>query len=82
MFNRPPGFPKAGVVDPESSRPGTATSADWFSGPDDLGWPPQISLDSEEVERDAGDEPTSVEEDSLVNAVSYTHLTLPTNREV
>jgi len=27
------------VVDPESSRPGTATSADWFSGPDDLGWP-------------------------------------------
>jgi len=31
MFNRPPGFPKAGVVDPESSRPGTATSADWFS---------------------------------------------------
>jgi len=29
--------------------------------------PPQISLDSEEVELDAGDEPTSVEEDSLVD---------------
>ena len=69
MFNRPPGFPKAGVVDPESSRPGTATSADWFSGPDNLSWPPQISLDSEEVELDASDEPTSVEEDSLVNVI-------------
>jgi len=66
MFNRPPGFPKVGVVDPESSWPGTATSADWFSGPDDLSWPPQ-SLDSEEVELDAGDEPNSVEEDSLVD---------------
>jgi len=67
MFSRPPGFPKAGVVDPESSRPGIATSADWFSGPDDLGWTPQISLDFEEVELDAGNEPTSVEEDSLVD---------------
>jgi len=67
MFNWPPGFPKAGVVDPESSWPGTATSANWFSGPDDLGWPPQINLDSEEVELDAGDEPTSVEDDSLVD---------------
>jgi len=67
MFNRPPGFPKAGVVDPGSSWPITATSADWFSGPDDLSWPPQISLDSEEVELGAGDEPTSVEEDLLVD---------------
>jgi len=67
IFSWPPGFPKAGVVDTESSRPGTATSADWFSGPDDLAWPPQISLDSEEVELDAGDEPTSVKEDSLVD---------------
>jgi len=49
LFSWPPGFPKAGVVNPESSRSGTATSADWFSGLDDLGWPPQISLDSEEV---------------------------------
>jgi len=55
------------VVNPESSWPGTATSVDWFSGPDDLSWPPRISLDSEEVELDAGDEPTSVEEDSLVD---------------
>ena len=39
VFSRPAGFPKASVVDPESSRPGTATSANWFSGPDDLGWP-------------------------------------------
>ena len=37
VFSQSPGFPKAGVVDPESSRPGTATSADWFYGPDDLG---------------------------------------------
>jgi len=55
------------VVDPESSRPGTATSSDWFSGPDDRSWPPQISLDSKEVELDDGDKPTSVEEDSLVD---------------
>ena len=67
VISRPPGFPNAGVIDPESSQPGTTTSADGFSGPDDLGWPPQISLDSEEVELDAGDEPTSVEEDSLVD---------------
>jgi len=39
VFSWPLGFPKASVVDPESSRPGTATSANWFSGPDDLGWP-------------------------------------------
>jgi len=67
VFSQPPGFPKVGVIDPESNWPGTTTSADWFSGPDDLGWPPQISLDSEEVELDAGDEPTSVEKDSLVD---------------
>jgi len=67
MFSQPPGFPKVGVVDPESNWPGTTTSADWFSGPDDLGCLPQISLDSEEVELDAGDEPTSVEKDSLID---------------
>ena len=67
MFSQPPGFPKVGVVDPESSRPGTATSANWFSGPDDLDWAPQISLNSEAVELDAGDKPTSVEEELLVN---------------
>jgi len=67
VFSWPPGIPKASVVDPESSPPGTATSANWFSGPVDLGWPPQISLDSEEVELDVGNEPTSVEEDSLVD---------------
>jgi len=67
VFSWPPGFLKMGVVDPESSWPGTATSADWFSGLDDLSWPPQISLDSEKVELDAGDEPTSVEEDSFVD---------------
>jgi len=33
----------------------------------DLGCTPQISLDCEEGELDAGDEPTSVEEDSLVD---------------
>jgi len=70
-ISRPPGFPKAGAIDPQSSWPGTATSADWFSGPDALGWPPQISLDSEEVELDAGDKATSVEEDMLVD------ITLP-----
>jgi len=67
VFSRPPGFPNAGVIDPESSWPGTATSADWFSEPDDLAGPCQFCLDSEEVELDAGDEPTSVEEDSLVD---------------
>jgi len=39
VFSQPPGFPKVRVVDPASSRPGTTTGADWFSGPDDLGWP-------------------------------------------
>ena len=34
VFSRPPDFPKAGVVDPESSQPGTATRANWFSGQD------------------------------------------------
>jgi len=66
VFSRPPGFPKAGVVDPESSWPGTATSSIWFSGLDDLSWSPQITLDSEEGKLDASDEPTSVE-DSLVD---------------
>ena len=65
-ISRPPGFPKAGVVDPESSWPGTATSSIWFSGLDDLSWSPQITLDSEEGKLDASDEPTSVE-DSLVD---------------
>jgi len=41
VFSQPPGFPKAGVVDPESGWPGTATSADWFSGPDNLSWTPK-----------------------------------------
>ena len=66
MFSWPPGFPKAGVVDPESSRPGTTTSANWFSGLHDLSWTTQISLDSEEGRLDAGDEPTYVQ-DSLVD---------------
>ena len=66
MFSRPPGFPKVGVVDPESSWPGTTTSANWFSGLHDLSWTTQISLDSEEGQLDAGDEPTYVQ-DSLVD---------------
>jgi len=65
MFSRPPGFPKVGVVDPECSRPGTPTSADWFSGPDDRGWPPQMSLDSEEVELDDGNKPRPCEQTHL-----------------
>jgi len=39
VFSWPPGFPNACVIDPESSWLGIATSGDWFSGPDDLGWP-------------------------------------------
>ena len=38
--------------------------SDQASGPDDLGWPPQIILDAEEAMPDADVEPTSGKENS------------------